>query len=311
MSGAARTSRPAHAAGAVPAAPTGFDRSMPLLFVLIWATGFLVARLVAPHAEPLTFLCARYALSAASFALIAAWVGAAWPRTARAWRDALVAGVLMQGAYLGGVFWAARHGMPAGISALITGLQPLLTALLSYPVLGERVGPRRWLGILMGFTGAVLVLLPTLRPLDAPGGGVGWPAVLAVFGAMTGMTLGTIWQKRTGGVGDLRTGACVQFIGAAAVTLPVAALTETWQFDGSWQAWVGLLWAVYGLSLGAISLLLVLIRRGAVAGVASLFYLVPPVVALLAFFLFGEHLGPVQIAGMVLAAAGVAVASRG
>ena len=139
---------------------------------------------------------------------------------------------------------------------------------------------------------------------------MGWPAVLSVFGAMAGMTLGTIWQKRTGGGADLRTNACVQFLGAAAVTLPVAALTETWQFDGSWQAWVGLLWAVYGLSLGAISLLLVLIRRGAVAGVASLFYLVPPVVALLAFFLFGEHLGPVQIAGMVLAASGVAVASR-
>lgn len=307
MSGAARTSQPAHAA---PVAPSLFDRAMPLLFVLIWATGFLVARLIAPYAEPLTFLSARYALSAASFALIAVWVRAAWPNTARAWRDALVSGVLMQGVYLGGVFWGARHGMPAGISALITGLQPLLTALLAYPLLGERVGPRRWLGILMGFTGAVLVLLPTLRPVEAPGGGVGWPAVLAVFAAMTGMTLGTIWQKRTGGGADLRTSACVQFIGAAAVTLPVAALTERGQFDGGWQAWVGLLWAVYGLSLGAISLLLVLIRRGAVAGVASLFYLVPPVVALLAFFLFGEHLGPVQVAGMVLAAAGVAVASR-
>ena len=311
MSGVARTSRPAHAPGTAPAAPTAFDRAMPLLFVLIWATGFLVARLVAPHAEPLTFLLARYALSAASFALIAVWVGAAWPNTGRAWRDALVSGVLMQGIYLGGVFWAARHGMPAGISALITGLQPLLTALLAFPLLGERVGPRRWLGILMGFAGAVLVLLPTLRPAEASGDTVGWPAVLSVFGAMTGMTLGTIWQKRTGGAADLRTNACVQFLGAAAITLPVAALTETWQFDGSWQAWVGLLWAVYGLSLGAISLLLVLIRRGAVAGVASLFYLVPPVVALLAFFLFGEHLGPVQIAGMVLAACGVAVASRG
>ena len=310
MSGTARTSRPAHTTGAAPAVPTGFDRAMPALFVLIWATGFLVARLVAPHTEPLTFLLARYALSAASFALIAVWVGAAWPKTLRAWRDALVAGVLMQGVYLGGVFWAARHGMPAGISALITGLQPLLTAMLAFPLLGERVGPRRWLGILMGFTGAVLVLLPTLRPIEAPSGGVGWPAVLSVFGAMVGMTLGTIWQKRTGGGADLRTNACVQFIGAAAVTLPVAALTERWQFDGSWQAWVGLLWAVYGLSLGAISLLMILIRRGAVAGVASLFYLVPPVVALLAFFLFGEHLGPVQIAGMVLAASGVAVASR-
>lgn len=294
-------------APAVPAA-TAFDRAMPLLFVLIWATGFLVARLVAPHAEPLTFLVARYALSALCFALLAAWAGAAWPRGAGGWRDALVAGVLMQGVYLGGVFWAARHGLPAGLSALITGLQPLLTALLAFPLLGERVGARRWLGIGLGFLGAVLVLAPTLGPAAAAG--FGWPALLACFAAMAGMTLGTIWQKRTGAGADLRTNACVQFLGAAAVTVPVALLTEEGHFDGGWQAWLGLGWAVCGLSVGAISLLLALIRRGAVAGVASLFYLVPPVVAVLAFLLFGEALGPVQVLGMLVAAAGVAVAGR-
>lgn len=307
MSGAVRTARTAaHAADGSGAEPTLLDRAMPLLFVGIWATGFLVARLVAPHADPLTFLSARFVLSALLFALIAAWAGAAWPRLRGGWRDALVAGVLMQGVYLGGVFWAARHGMSAGIAALITGLQPLLTAVLAFPLLGERVGPRRWLGIGMGFSGAVLVLLPTLGPV----GGLGVPALLACFAAMIGMTFGTIWQKRTASGTDLRTNACAQFIGAAAVTIPVAMLTEAGQFDASWQAWVGLLWAVLGLSLGAISLLLVLIKRGAVAGVASLFYLVPPVVAVLAFLLFGEELGAVQIAGMVLAAAGVAVASR-
>jgi drug/metabolite transporter (DMT)-like permease len=300
--------RPRREAPATPAArATLFGAAMPLLFVLIWATGFLVARLVAPHAEPLTFLSARYVLSALSFALIAAAVGAAWPRTLRGWRDALVAGVLLQGVYLGGVFWAARHGMPAGVSALIAGLQPLLTALLAFPLLGERVGPRRWLGIALGFAGAMLVLLPTLGPV----GGIGLPAVLACFGAMVAITLGTIWQKRTAAAADLRTNACVQFTGAVIVTIPVALLTESGQFDGSWQAWVGLLWAVFGLSLGAISLLLILIKRGAVAGVASLFYLVPPVVAALAYVFLGERLGLVQVGGMVLAAIGVAVASRG
>ena len=294
------------AAGASGAEPGLLDRAMPILFVGIWATGFLVARLVAPHADPLTFLSARYVLSAALFALIAASAGAAWPRTRRGWRDALAAGVLMQGVYLGGVFWATRHGMPAGIAALIAGLQPLLTALLAFPMLGERVGPRRWLGICIGFAGAVLVLLPTLGPI----GGIGVPALLACFAAMAGMTLGTIWQKRTAARSDLRTNAAVQFIGAAAVTIPVALLTEEGQFDGSWQVWLGLLWSVLGLSVAAISLLLVLIKRGAVAGVASLFYLVPPVAAAFAFLLFGEQLGIVQVAGMVLAAAGVAVASR-
>jgi len=280
--------------------------AMPLLFVGIWATGFLVARLVAPHADPLTFLSMRFVLSAAAFAGIAAAVGARWPRGVRAWRDALVSGVLMQGIYLGGVFWSVRHGLPAGISALVTGLQPLLTAVLAFPLLGERVGPRRWAGIALGFGGALLVLQPGLR-VDA----VLVVPLLASGAGMVAMTLGTIWQKRTAGAADLRTNAAVQFIGAAVVTTPVALLTEAGRFDGAWQAWAGLGWAVCGLSLGAISLLLVLIKRGAVAGVASLFYLVPPVVAVLAFLLFGEALTGVQVAGMAVAAVGVAVASRG
>ena len=281
---------------------------MPALFVGIWATGFLVARLVAPHVDPLTFLSLRYVLSAGAFAGIAAAAGARWPRGLRGWRDALVAGVLIQGIYLGGVFWSVRHGLPAGISALLTGLQPLLTAVLAFPLLGERVGARRWAGIVLGFGGALLVLSPQLA---AGTGGAGAGPLLASGAAMVAITLGTIWQKRTAAAADLRTNAAVQFMGAAAVTAPVAWLTEAGRFDGAWQAWVGLAWAVCGLSLGAISLLLALIKRGAVAGVASLFYLVPPVVAVLAFLLFGEALTGVQVAGMALAAMGVAVASRG
>ena len=280
---------------------------MPLLFVGIWATGFVVARLVAPHADPLFFLFCRFVLSALAFAGIAAAVRARWPRDLRGWRDALVAGVLIQGAYLGGVFWSVRHGLPAGISALIAGLQPLLTALLAPRLLGERVGGRRWAGIALGFAGALLVLEPQLRSVS---GGTPTLPLLASGGAMAALTLGTIWQKRTASDADLRTNAAVQFIGAALVTAPVAALTEAGRFDGSWQAWAGLAWAVCGLSLGAVSLLLLLIRRGAVAGVASLFYLVPPVVAVLAFALFGERLSALQVAGMAVAAAGVAVASR-
>jgi len=289
----------------VRAAPAG---AMPLLFVGIWATGFIVARLVAPHADPLTFLAYRFVLSASVFAVIAAAVRAAWPQGVRGWRDALVAGVLMQGVYLGGVFWSVRHGLPAGISALVTGLQPLLTAVLAFPLLRERVGVRRWAGIALGFGGALLVLQPQLRA--GPGGILIVPLLVCGAG-MVGMTLGTIWQKRTASTADLRTNAAVQFIGAALVAIPAAALTETGRFDASWQAWTGLAWAVCGLSVGAISLLLILIKRGAVAGVASLFYLVPPVVAVLAFAFFGEQLSALQVVGMAVAAAGVAVASRG
>lgn len=284
-----------------------FAAATPLLFVLIWATGFIVARLVAPHVDPMTFLSVRFVLSAALFAAIAAAVRAAWPVGLRGWRDALVAGVLMQGLYLGGVFWSVRHGLPAGISALVTGLQPLLTAILAFPLLGERVGPVRWAGIAVGFGGALLVLSPQLRP--GPDGILIVPLLVCGAG-MVGMTFGTIWQKRTASTADLRTNASVQFIGAAAVSIPVAALTEAGRFDMVWQAWTGLAWAVCGLSFGAISLLLILIKRGAVAGVASLFYLVPPVVAVLAFVLFQEALTPIQVLGMAVAAAGVAVASR-
>ena len=283
------------------------ERLLPLFFVLIWSTGFIAARLVVPHSDPLTFLCYRYLLTVAAFVAIAATVGAPWPRGARAWANALAAGVLLQGIYLGGVFWAVSHGLPAGIAALVVGLQPLLTALLAFPLLGETVGVRKWIGIVLGFGGALLVLEPRLA-VDVADIAAG--PLVAVFAAMLGITLGTIWQKRTGAAADIRTNAAVQFIGAAIVTIPIALLTETGRFEMVWQNWVGLLWSSLGLSVGAISLLLFLIRRGSVASVASLFYLVPPVVAILAYLLFDETLTTLQIVGMGVAVAGVAIASR-
>jgi drug/metabolite transporter (DMT)-like permease len=281
-------------------------RLAPPAFVFIWATGFVVARLVAPHAEPFTFLATRFAMAAAVLSLIALLVRAPWPASRRAWRDGLIAGVLMHGIYLGAVFWAVDRGLPAGIAALVTGLQPLVTAMLVGPLLGERVSGRRWLGIGIGFAGALLVIAPRLTGAD--------PAVgpLAVcFAGMVAITLGTIWQKRTAASADLRSNAAVQFMGAGAMMLPLALTTEDLTLEPVPALWVGLLWSVFGLSIGAISLLLLLIRRGAVAGVASLLYLVPPVSALLAYLLFGETLTPLQVGGMAVAAAGVALASRG
>jgi len=284
------------------------ERLLPLFFVLIWSTGFIAARLVTPYADPLTFLCYRYLLTIVAFIVIAAALGAPWPRGIRAWANALIAGVLLQGIYLGGVFWAVRDGLPAGIAALVVGLQPLLTAVLAFPLLGETVGLRKWVGIVLGFGGALLVLEPRLA-VDVEQLTVA--PLVAVFAAMLAITLGTIWQKRTGAAADIRTNAAVQFIGAAIVTIPVVLLTENGRFEMVWQTWAGLLWSSLGLSVGAISLLLFLIRRGSVASVASLFYLVPPVVAVFAFLLFGETLNTLQIGGMVVAAVGVAIASRG
>ncbi len=277
---------------------------LPVLFVLIWTTGFLTARFVAPHADPLTFLAIRMAASAGAFALLAAATRAPWPRTWREWRNAAISGVLMQAVYLGGVFWAVRHGMPASIAALITGLQPLLTAALAYPLLGEHVSRRRRAGIVMGFAGAILVLTPQMAgaPLVVP--------TLVCMLSMVAITAGTLWQKQTG-AGDLRTTGAIQFIGAALIMVPVALMTEAGRFDASWQVWAGLAWAVLGLSVGATWLLLTLIRRSAVAGVTSLFYLVPPVAAVASWLLFGDTLVFMQLGGMVVAACGVAIAARG
>lgn len=282
-------------------------RTVPAVFVVIWATGFVLARFVAPHADPITFLTLRCVLAAAVFALIAFSAGAKWPSTPRHWFNALFAGVLMQGIYLGATFWAAKHGLPAGIIALVMGLQPLLTGVLSVPLLGERVSGQRWIGIVLGFSGALLVLFPRIGEAASA---LPPAATLVALGGMTAMTLGTIWQKRTASASDLRTNAAVQFIGAVLVLAPLALLTEDLYLDGSVEMWIGLAWGVLGLSVGAITLLLYLIRQGAVAGVATLLYLVPPVSAVMAFFLFGEQLAPVQMLGMAVAAVGVAIANR-
>ncbi|WP_298967568.1 DMT family transporter [uncultured Methylobacterium sp.] len=283
-------------------------RLAPGAFVLIWATGFVVARLVAPHAEPLTFLSLRFLGTVAVLTGLALVSGARWPAGWRGWRDALIAGVLIQGLYLDAVFWSVHRGMPAGIAALVTSLQPLFTAAAAGPLLGERVSPRRWLGIALGFVGAGLVLAPKI----GAGAGAIPPEALAVCLCGTAsITLGTLWQKRTGAAADLRTNAAVQFVGAAAMTVPLALLLEDGRVEAVPEVFLGLAWAVLGLSVGGILILLALIRRGAVAGVSALFYLVPPVSAAMAFVWFGETLAPVQILGMVVAVAGVAVASRG
>jgi drug/metabolite transporter (DMT)-like permease len=203
------------------------------------------------------------------------------------------------------VFWAVKHGLPAGISALVAGLQPLVTGALAGPLLKERVSRRRWAGIVIGLMGASLVVAPKLNDGGVP------PLALAVcLLGMLSITFGTIWQKRTGSALDLRVNATIQYMGAAAVTLPMVLLTEQGRIEFTLPLLGALAWAVFGLSIGAIGLLLYLIRQGAVVGVATLLYLVPPVAALMAFALFGESLDPVQMVGMALAALGVAVASR-
>ncbi|WP_158811040.1 DMT family transporter [Beijerinckia sp. L45] len=280
---------------------------IPWLFVLLWASGFIVARLVRPYAEPESFVSLRFALSAVVLFVIATIGGAHWPRTARGWINGLIAGALMQGVYVGSVFWSVKNGLPPALAALISGLQPLLTGMLATPLLGERVGRTRWIGIAIGFAGAVLVIAPNLSGTTA----VPPIAVAACTFGMVGITLGTIWQKRIGGLADLRSGASLQFVGGLLVTVPLMLATEHGHVGNNINVWAGLAWAVLGLSVVTTMLLLWLIKGGAVAKIASLFYLVPPVTALMAFVLFGEALAPIQFVGMAVAAAGVAIANRG
>ena len=282
---------------------------IPGLFVFIWATGFVTARLVAPHAEPLAFVAVRVVVTALVLAGIGFARSVRWPGEGRGWRDAMIAGGLMQGLYIAGVFWSVSRGLPAGIAALVGSLQPLLTAAIAGPMLGESVSGRRWAGIGLGFLGAGLVLAPKLGAVDASGIP---PAALGVcLAAMVAMTLGTLWQKRTAGGADLLANATIQFLGASLLMVPVALAAGAWRFEVGAPLAIGFAWSVLGNSVAGILLLMALIRAGAVAGVASLFFLVPPVSAVMAYLLFGEALTFLQIAGMAVAAAGVALASRG
>jgi drug/metabolite transporter (DMT)-like permease len=277
--------------------------AMPALFVLLWSTGFIGAKWGLPYAEPFTFLAIRFAIASCLFGLIAVLSGARWPKTVREFRDAIVVGILINGAYLGGVFWAISQGTSAGLAAIVTGMQPLFTAALALPFLGERLNRLQWAGLFVGFAGIVLVLWKGANA--GPLLGIGGAVV-----ALVGITLGTFYQKRFGGGNDIRTASCIQQAAAAGVVTVLAFSLETRTVNWTGDFVFALSWLVIVLSLGTFSLYYMLIRRGAVSKVSSLFYLVPPVVALDAWFLFGETLEGRQIAGMVLAAVGVALVTR-
>lgn len=281
-----------------------WPRLTPCLFVLLWSTGFIGARLGMPHAEPMTFLALRFALTAALLGLAALVWRAPWPRRPADWGHLAVSGLLMHGVYLGGVFVAIRMGLEAGLSALIVCLQPLLVAATAPLLLRERVGPRSWIGLALGLLGVTLVLA---RKLGTGTGEAG--AVAACVLALAGITIGTVYQKRYCTAQDLRTGNSLQFAAAATACWVGALLFETRHVDWTPELLFALLWLVLVLSLGAISLLYVLLRRGAATQVASLFFLVPPTTALIAWPLFGERLGPVEITGMAITVAGVALAN--
>jgi drug/metabolite transporter (DMT)-like permease len=280
------------------------SRLAPLLFVLLWSTGFIGAKLGLPHAAPLAFLLVRYLLVIALMTSIALALRAPWPRDGRHWFHIGVSGLLVHALYLGGVFMAIGAGLPAGITALVVGLQPLLTATVAGRLLGEMVLPRQWFGLGCGFVGVVLVVsgkFGTDFALAAL-----WPALAALLG----ITAGTLYQKRFCPHFDWRTGSVAQFLPTALVTGAIVFMQDSFRIDWTGEFVFALGWLVLVLSVGAISLLNWLIRHGSAVNVASLFYLTPPTTALLAWLLFGETLTGIALAGMALAVWGVYLSRR-
>ena len=280
-------------------------RLAPVVFVCLWATGFVGARLGMPYAEPATFLALRFAIAFVLLGAIGFAFKAQWPKGRDVFHVMLV-GAFVHGIYLGGVFWAVRNGMPAGISAVIVGLQPVLTAFLAFGLLGEAITKWHWVALPIGLIGVALVLLPGT---DISSTGITVATVTASGLSVVAMAIGTIYQKRFATQTDLRTGTALQYVGALVPTLTFALLFESFSIQWNAQSIFAMAWLVLVLSLAAVFLLMWLIREGSVARVSSLFYLVPAVAALMTWFLFDETLLPIQIIGMTLCATAVALAA--
>ena len=278
-------------------------RAMPAVFVLIWSTGFIVARYGMPHAPPMKFLALRFILSVACFAVWAAVARAAWPVSRAQAGHLAVTGILMHAGYLGGVWAAVKLGMGAGLAALLVGLQPVLTAVWISSRGGQVTG-RQWQGLALGLAGLGLVVwqklgLGEINPFN----------ILLALMALLSITAGTLYQKRFVAPCDVRTASLVQLASAFVVTLPLALLeTEGMQWNGELAG--AMAWSVLALTLGGSSLLYLLIQKGAATAVTSLLYLVPPTTALMAWALFGEPITLLTLAGIALTAAGVSLVVR-
>ena len=291
---------------------TAWVRAMPVVFVLIWSTGFIVARYGMPYAPPFTFLLFRYFFSILCFLPWIMLARVAWPRDRAQWLHLSVTGILMHAGYLGGVWAAVKSGMGSGLSALIVGIQPVLTAIwLSWSLRGSGqagVSPRQWGGLLLGFAGLLMVVWRKLTmgsALDHVS-----PVNMAfAIGALFSITVGTLYQKRFVLPCDVRSANTVQLLAAAVVTLPLAWLEpEAMQWNP--QLVGAMAWSVLGLTLGGSSLLYILISRGAAASVTSLMYMVPPTTAIMAWVLFGESITMLTLAGTALTAVGVSLVVR-
>jgi drug/metabolite transporter (DMT)-like permease len=283
---------------------SGWVRAMPIIFVLIWSTGFIVARYGMPYAPPMKFLVVRYALSLICFGVWVAAARVAWPASRSQWLHLAVTGIFMQAGYLGGVWAAVRVGMGSGLIALLVGIQPVLTAIwLSSR--GGAISRRQWAGLLLGFAGLVMVVW---RKLGQGGEVTGLSMSLALL-ALLSITIGTLYQKRYVAPCDVRSASMVQLAAALLVSLPFAWLeSDPMQWNAASLG--AMAWSVLALTLGGSSLLYILIQRGSATAVTSLLYLVPPCTAVMAWLLFDEPITVLTLAGIAITAIGVSLVVR-
>ena len=284
-------------------------QAAPVIFVLLWSTGFIGAKLGLPHAEPFTFLTIRMLITLAILVPVALVFVRPLPGKAPLLHSA-VTGVLVHGCYLGGVFYAIGHGMPAGVSALVVALQPLLTAFVARLLLGERLLPVQAAGLVAGLVGVFLVLAPKLGGGTQEVAGIHTGNMIAVAIAVIGISIGTVYQKRFAAGLDIRVGTSAQYCGALVPLALLSLATENRVVEWAPAFIFALGWLVLVLSIGAVGLLMYLIRNQSASGTASLFYLVPAVTSLIAWLLFDERLQPIQLLGMAIVMGAVALATR-
>ncbi len=285
-------------------------RLIPWLFVLIWSTGFVAAKYGLPYAEPFTLLSYRNGLTLIVLFIIMQVKKSIWPSSGWAFIHLMVTGLLIHGVYLGGVFQAIKWEIPIGLTAMIIGLQPLVMAFIAVIILHERIIRKQWIGLIIGFLGLYLVLFEKFDlAIEGFFTGFSFLAVLAVFGSLVGISLGTIYQKRFCSDMDLISGTLIQYLGAFILCIIMSLCFETGDILWTNAFMITLAWQVFGLSIGAVLLLMTMIKQDALARVGSYFYLVPVLVAIQAWYLFDETMNFISIIGVLLIVFAVAIAS--
>ncbi len=285
---------------------TGLLRIAPLVFVSLWSTGFIAAKYSMQNADPFVFLCLRFTITAAALVPLLWLVGAALPRRLWSFRHDMVTGVLLHAGYLGFVFWPIKNGVPSGIVAIIIGLQPIVTAVLASLYIGEHLDPRKLVGLLTGFLGITVVITGKFGLMLGLAGGLSpFDLGMCVIGLLS-IATGVFYQKKFCDQSQLLPGTLMQYIAGALATAGLALLFgEAWTIDWTPTFAIALSWQVLGLSIGAVVLLLYIIKNGEASRVSSMFYLVPPLVVIEAHFLFGETLGWISVVGMLICVTGV------